>query len=81
MEMGVSRGVYEQRNRRERVGDRERLMFQSSAVLSSHPTTLTRHRRKLLSLKSWLLLDAISAHLKFFSEPLLFPLAHAAVSH
>lgn len=52
MERGVSRGVYEQRSRRERESEMESLMFQSSAVLSFHPTTLTRHRRKLLSLKS-----------------------------
>lgn len=66
MEMGVSRGVYEQRNRRERVGDRERERESHVSVLSC-PVLSPHQRRKLLSLKSWLLLDAISAHLKFFS--------------
>lgn len=69
MEMGVSRGVCNreiEEQERERKRERQSIMFQSSAVRSSHPATLTRHRRKLLSLNSWLLLDAISAHLKFF---------------
>lgn len=55
-------------------------MFQSSAVLSSHPSNLTRHRCMLLSLNSQLLLDAISVHLKFSSQALPFPSAHTAVS-
>lgn len=53
MEMGVLKGAYEERE------SKGRIKFQSSAVLSSHPSTLTRHGCMLLSLNSQLLLDAI----------------------
>lgn len=74
MEMGVSKGTYKKRERA-REGHVSAL---SCAVLS--PPTLTRHRCMLLSLNSQLLLDAISVHLKFSSQPFLFPSAHTAVS-
>lgn len=75
--MAVLKGAYE---KREREHGRGGVVFQSSAVLSSHPSALTCHRCMLLSLNSQLLLDAISVHLKFSSRPLSFPPAHTAVS-
>lgn len=79
MGAGVLKGAFGERGK-ERERERGRVKFHSSAVLSSHVSTLTRHGCMLLSLNSRLLLDAISVHLKFSSQALLFPPAHTAVS-
>lgn len=80
MEMGVLKTAYDARERqRERA--RAWVVFQSSAVLASHPSALTRHGCMLLSLNSQLLLGAISVHLKFSSQALLFPFAAVSLQH